>query len=57
MKIERIQLSLILVFVLILFTGSAWAQQPIPKLTIGVDQADSPKHIRVTLTISGRLSR
>ncbi|MBN2008084.1 flagellar type III secretion system pore protein FliP [candidate division KSB1 bacterium] len=51
MKAKRFFQIIMLVVVLVMLGGSALAQQPIPKLTIGVDQANSPKDVAVTLQI------
>jgi flagellar biosynthesis protein FliP len=57
MRVERIQLLVgIAMVMLLVLTGSAHAQQILPKITVGVDQAKNPNDVAVTLQIIALLT-
>lgn len=47
----KLSIIILLVFICGIGLGSAFAQQPLPKLTIGLDQSTNPKDFAVTLQI------
>jgi len=50
-KVKSIFLPLTVVFILIVYAGTVSAQQPLPKISIGVDSAKNPRDVAVTLEI------